>query len=139
MEIHDPDVEGNNYLLEEKMWTAYVKVMQQFADVIKEMFEDGDVIWLNGYQMMYLPKLIRQILPNCTIGYSLLAPFPTSELFRVLPRREELLHGLLSCDLLGFQSHGHARHFSSTCMRILGLTHTTTKINYFGQNVHINI
>ena len=139
MEIHDPDVEGNNYLLEEKMWTAYVKVMQQFADVIKEMFEDGDVIWLNGYQMMYLPKLIRQILPNCTIGYSLLAPFPTSELFRVLPRREELLHGLLSCDLLGFQSHGHARHFSSTCMRILGLTFTTTKINYFGQNVHINI
>jgi trehalose 6-phosphate synthase/phosphatase len=139
MQIHDVDVDGNNYLLEEKMWTAYAKVMQHFADAVKEMFEDGDVIWLHGYHLMYLPKLIRQILPNCTIGYSLLAPFPTSELFRLLPRREELLHGLLSCDLLGFQSHGHARHFSSTCMRILGLTFTTSTINYFGQNVNIHI
>jgi trehalose 6-phosphate synthase/phosphatase len=139
MEMHDPDTESRKPVLEQEMWTAYTTVMQQFADVVKENYEDGDVIWIDGYHLMYLPKLIRRLLPDATIGFSLNAPFPTSEIFLILPKREELLHGLLSCDLIGLQSLGYARHLTSTCMRLLGCSFTPKQINFHGQSVDINI
>ena len=139
METHDPDMESVETLLEEEMWTSYTAVMQQFADVVKETYEDGDVIWVDGFHLMYLPKLLKQVLPEATIGFSLHAPFPTSEIFRILPKREELLNGLLSCDLIGLQSLGHVRHLTSTCLRILGCSFTPRQINYNEQVVNINI
>lgn len=56
------------------------------------------------------------------IGFFLHTPFPSSEIYRILPVRKEILLGVLHCDLLGFHTYDYARHFLSSCARILGLS-----------------
>lgn len=55
------------------------------------------------------------------VGFFLHTPFPSSEIYRTLPYREELLRGVLKADLIGFHTYDYVRHFISSCTRILGL------------------
>jgi trehalose 6-phosphate synthase complex regulatory subunit len=88
------------------------------------VYEEGDVLFVNDYHLLLLPELLRQRLPNATIGFFLHVAFPSSEIFRCLAVREKLLHGLLAADLLGFQTANHARHFRQTVSRVLALEAT---------------
>ena len=58
------------------------------------------------------------------VGYFLHTPFPSSEIYRALPVREEVLRAVLGADLIGFHTYDYARHFISSCARILGLEGT---------------
>jgi trehalose 6-phosphate synthase/phosphatase len=102
-------------------WRAYQSVNRLFRDKIVEMVEPGERIWVHDYHLLLLPQLIREALPDARIGFFLHIPFPSSEIFRTLPWREEVLHGLLGADIIGFHSHGYARHFQSSLLRLLGL------------------
>ena len=101
------------------MWEAYVSTNQRFTETVREVYEDGDMIWVHGYHLMLVPLMIRAYLPNATIGFNMHIPFPTSEIFRVLPWRREILMGLLGADFIGFQVPGHSRHFVHCCTRVL--------------------
>lgn len=72
---------------------------------------------------MLLPAMLREEIgtsvKNVRIGFFLHTPFPSSEIYRILPVREEILQGVLHCDLLGFHTFDYARHFLSSCSRIL--------------------
>lgn len=68
--------------------------------------------------------MVRKLIPQATIGFFLHIPFPSSEIFRCLHVRKEILLGLLGADLVGFQIYGFMRHFLMTCARILGLDST---------------
>ncbi|SAM00463.1 hypothetical protein [Absidia glauca] len=102
-------------------WKSYIKLNQEFADTIAALYQDGDIIWVNDYHLMLLPGMLREKLPNAIIGFFLHIPFPSSELFRCLPSRKQLLEGMLQSDLIGFQTYSFARHFLQTCSRILSL------------------
>ncbi|KAL1924300.1 uncharacterized protein VTP21DRAFT_7335 [Calcarisporiella thermophila] len=102
-------------------WNHYVTLNQHFADTIVAHYQPGDIIWINDYHLMLVPELLRKKLPNAIIGFFLHVPFPSSELFRCLAVREELLKGILGSDLIGFQTYSFARHFLQTCSRILSL------------------
>ena len=106
---------------EAREWDAYQKINTLFRDKILEIAEPGDLLWIHDYHLMMLPELVREALPEATIGFFLHIPFPSSELFRMLPWREEILQGLLGSDLIGFHSHGYARHFLSSLLRLLGM------------------
>lgn len=56
---------------------------------------------------------------NVKIGFFLHTPFPSSEIYRILPVRDEVLSGVLQCDLIGFHTYDYARHFLSSCSRML--------------------
>ena len=85
--------------------------------------QDGDLIWVHDYHLMLLPEMLRKELgdtrKNVKIGFFLHTPFPSSEIYRILPVREKLLLGVLYCDLIGFHTYDYARHFLSSCSRIL--------------------
>ena len=81
--------------------------------------EDGDQVWVHDYQLLLLPQLIKEAKPNVSIGFFLHIPFPSYEIFRVLPKREELLKGMLGSDLIGFHNYDYERHFISSVSRIL--------------------
>src|SRR4029079_7015544 len=81
----------------------------------------GDTIWVHDYHLMLLPALLRQRLPKARIGFFLHVPFPASEVFRVLPWRKELLHGLLGAHLIGFHTFGYLRHFMTSLMHVDGV------------------
>ncbi|MDT3401719.1 bifunctional alpha,alpha-trehalose-phosphate synthase (UDP-forming)/trehalose-phosphatase [Mucilaginibacter terrae] len=100
-------------------WDYYQTVNQKFADVILQHCEPGDTIWIHDYQLLLLPALIRKQRPDISIGFFLHIPFPSHEMYRLIPWRAELLRGMLGADLIGFHTFDDVRHFLSSVSRIL--------------------
>ncbi|MEH0157996.1 bifunctional alpha,alpha-trehalose-phosphate synthase (UDP-forming)/trehalose-phosphatase [Limibacter armeniacum] len=101
-------------------WDMYVAVNQKFCDAILEYAGPDDIIWVHDYQLLLLPSMLREKLPNATIGFFQHIPFPSYEIFRLLPWRSEILEGMLGADLLGFHTYDDTRHFMSSVSRIAG-------------------
>ena len=97
-------------------WDAYVEANRIFRNAVMEHYRSGDLVWVHDYQLMLLPQMLRGELPDAAIGFFLHIPFPSGEIFPVLPRREELLQGLLGADLVAFQTHGHLQQFRSALL-----------------------
>lgn len=108
---------------DESAWSAYREVNRLFAKAVVNDVQDGDLIWVHDYHLMLLPEMLREEIgdskKNVKIGFFLHTPFPSSEIYRILPVREALLTGVLDCDLIGFHTYDYARHFLSSCSRIL--------------------
>lgn len=102
-----------------KYWEAYQEVNTLFCQKVLEVVNDDDLVWIQDYHLMLLPQLLRQQRPNLSIGYFHHIPFPSYELFRVLPERDKLLQGLLGADLVAFHTHDYMRHFISAVERTL--------------------
>lgn len=102
-------------------WETYQKVNQKFADAIVAKANEDDIIWVHDYQLMLVPQMVKEKLPNISIGFFLHIPFPSYEIFRTLPWRTEILEGLLGADLVGFHTYDYERHFLSSVKRLLGL------------------
>lgn len=119
---------------DEGAWQAYKDVNMLFAQEIMKDVRDGDLIWVHDYHLMMLPEMLRQQLAgkndNVKIGFFLHTPFPSSEIYRILPVREELLRGVLHCDLVGFHTYDYVRHFLSSCSRILQTPTSPNGINF---------
>ena len=105
---------------EETEWEVYKQVNQKFYQKIKNLVTTEDIFWIHDYHLLLLPQLIRKKYPASTIGFFLHIPFPSSEIFRILPWRTELLEGVLGSDLVGFHTYEYARHFLSSSLRLLG-------------------
>ena len=104
---------------EKESYQTYVEVNKKYAKVVLENIEEGDTVWVHDYQLMLLPELIKKERPDVQIGFFLHIPFPSYEVFRTLPWREEILKGLLGSDLIGFHTYDYQRHFLSSVSRIL--------------------
>jgi trehalose 6-phosphate synthase/phosphatase len=131
-----------HYLLDriprqDRDWDAYAKVNERFAALVARHYQPGDTIWVHDYQLMLVPGLLRERLPEARIGYFHHIPFPSSEIFRTLPHREELLRGLLGADVVGFHTPGYVHHFSSTLLRLLGLETDVDHVTHEGRSVRL--
>ncbi|MVN22755.1 bifunctional alpha,alpha-trehalose-phosphate synthase (UDP-forming)/trehalose-phosphatase [Mucilaginibacter arboris] len=100
-------------------WQFYQQVNQKFADAVLNVAKPGDTIWVHDYQLLLVPALIRKQLPDVSIGFFLHIPFPSFELFHLIPWRNELLEGLLGADLIGFHTFDDVQHFTHACARLL--------------------
>ncbi|KUI66800.1 hypothetical protein VM1G_02295 [Cytospora mali] len=109
---------------EDHSYKHYVNVNQAFADKIVSNWKKGDVIWVHDYHLLLVPGMIRQKIPEAKIGFFLHVAFPSSEVFRCLAVRKELLEGMLGANLIGFQIHEYSRHFLQTCSRLLNIEAT---------------
>ena len=107
----------------ETTWRDYQYVNYLFAEQIFKTAKEDDIFWVQDYHLMLVPQLIRQQYSKASIGFFLHIPFPTYELLRTMPKRRELLNGVLGADLIGFHTHDYVRHFISAVRRILGHEH----------------
>lgn len=126
------------------LWQAYLSVNKIFADRVMEVISpDEDSVWIHDYHLMLLPTFLRKRFNKMKIGFFLHSPFPSSEIYRTLPVREEILRGLLNADLIGFHTFDYARHFLSCCSRMLGLEYESKRgyigLEYYGRTVGIKI
>ncbi|KZF21875.1 glycosyltransferase family 20 protein [Xylona heveae TC161] len=125
----------------ESAWNAYREANRLFARAIASQVNDGDLVWVHDYHLMLLPSMLREEIGNTKhnvkIGFFLHTPFPSSEIYRILPVRNELLLGVLHCDLVGFHTYDYARHFLSSCSRILGLSTTPNGVEFQGKMVSV--
>ena len=104
---------------EDHSWVYYVKINQLFVDKIIKDWKREDVVWIHDYHLLLVPSMLRKVLPDAQIGFFLHVAFPSSEVFRCLAVRRELLEGVLGANLIGFQTQEYCRHFLQTVNRLL--------------------
>lgn len=111
-------------------WESYKEVNRLFSKEILQFATKNSYTWIHDYQLMLVPKLLRQKLGDAAIGFFLHTPFPSFEIFRLLPEREALLEGLLGANLVGFHTYDYVRHFLSSVLRLLGHESSLGAIKY---------
>ena len=125
-------------LYKHTFWEAYKEVNQLFCDEICRLVEPDDWVWVQDYQLMLLPQMLRNRLPNLHIGYFHHIPFPSYELFRILPERSEILKGLLGADFIAFHTHDYMRHFISAAERVLHVDFSLDEVRIDNRIVRID-
>lgn len=116
-------------------WETYVRVNEKFRDLILGHAGPNDTIWVHDYQLLLLPGLLRDVLPDVSIGFFQHIPFPSQELFRLIPWRKELLQGMLGADLLGFHTFDDVRHFVSSATRLTATNNNSNRLEVDGRTV----
>jgi len=114
---------------EKEFWDAYRNVNAKYAEAILSNIKPGDQLWVHDYQLMLVPQMVKQERPDVQIGFFLHIPFPSFEVFRILPWRNEILEGMLGSDLIGFHTYNYERHFFSSVRRLLGHEINFNQIN----------
>jgi trehalose 6-phosphate synthase len=101
-------------------WDRYVEVNRRFAEATSRAAAQGATVWIQDYQLQLVPKMLRMLRPDLTIGFFMHIPFPPVELFMQLPWRTEIIEGLLGADLVGFHLPGGAQNFLFLSRRLVG-------------------
>ena len=115
-------------LYKKNLWEAYKQVNRVFCDVVLKVVKEDDIIWIHDYHLMLLPELLREKLPQATVGFFLHIPFPSFEVFRALPWRKQIAKGLLGADLIGFHTYDYVDHFLDSIRWVLGYEHTLGQV-----------
>ena len=118
-------------------WEAYVQANRIFCQTVVNQYQPDDMIWIHDYHLLLLPQMLREALPDAAIGFFLHTPFPSAEMFSVLPRCAELLHGLLGADLLAFQTYRHLQQFRSSLLQILGVESRLVEVPLRGRGIRM--
>ena len=113
---------------EQSSYETYERINRKFCDELVRIAEDEDLIWVHDYHLMLLPGMIRERMNEAVIGFFLHIPFPTYEVYRLLPVRDRILRGLLGSDLVGFHTYDYAQHFLDSVTYLLGYEHTMGEI-----------
>lgn len=123
-------------------WEHYQQTNRLFAERAASIYQPGDLIIVHDYHLLLAPDMIRQALKGrkdirepeeVAIGLFVHTPWPSSEVFRCLPRRKEILDGMLGANHVCFQTYSYSRHFKSTCIRVSAFESTPSGINANGR------
>ncbi|MFQ6128335.1 MAG: bifunctional alpha,alpha-trehalose-phosphate synthase (UDP-forming)/trehalose-phosphatase [Thermoplasmata archaeon] len=125
-------------VFDSSLWRKYREVNEKFCDVLAEIAKPGDAIWIHDYHLLLLPRLVRERIPDTKIGFFLHIPFPSFEVFRLLPWRRQILEGLLGADLVGFHTYDYVKHFLQSVHRLLGHESTLGRITMENRTVVVD-
>jgi trehalose 6-phosphate synthase/phosphatase len=117
---------------DDEYFEEYERVNQQFANHLVGIMQPGDTVWIHDYQLFLVPQLVRERIPDATIGFFLHIPFPSFEVFRLLhrPWKEKIVRGMLGADLIGFHTHEYVQHFLKAVRMITGHDHNYRAITH---------
>ena len=99
-------------------WDSYVEVNQRFAAAAAAVSAPGAVVWVQDYQLQLVPKMLRELRPDLTIGFFNHIPFPPYGIYSQLPWRTQIIEGLLGADVIGFQRVADASNFAGAVRRL---------------------
>jgi trehalose 6-phosphate synthase len=105
---------------DDEWYEDYKKVNREYAKAIKKALIPGkkNFVWINDYQLALVPKYLGKP-KNTTVAMFWHIPWPTWEIFRILPYKREILESMLHCDFLAFHRGYQARNFLQTVEREL--------------------
>jgi trehalose 6-phosphate synthase len=110
-------------------WDSYVTVNQRFADRAADVTAPGGIVWVQDYQLQLVPKMLRTLRPDLTIGFFNHIPFPAYGIYSQLPWRSQIIEGLLGADVIGFQRTADAGNFTRAVRRLTGFQTKGTVID----------
>ncbi|MCO4753247.1 MAG: bifunctional alpha,alpha-trehalose-phosphate synthase (UDP-forming)/trehalose-phosphatase [Bacteriovoracaceae bacterium] len=131
--------ESESVKFSNERWEDYIRVNQIFANHVAKVAKKDDIIWLHDYQLFLAPKMIKEINPNLKVGFFLHVPFPSSEIWRHLPVREEILEAMIHADLIGFHDFAYLRHFVSSVYNLLGIHSSLLEIRSPHNNTKLGV
>ncbi|KAF8817824.1 trehalose-phosphatase, partial [Cardiosporidium cionae] len=102
------------------LWNAYKYINRLWADKISIYAHERDLIWIHDFYLLVLPMFLKRRVRKSNIGLFLHIPFPSNEVFRCIPMRDELLNGMLFSDLIGFHIYEYASNFFAACAYLSG-------------------
>ncbi len=117
-----------NAVYDDELYNSYGHVNEIFSEVLERLLEPSDMVWIHDYHLMLLPGKLREKVREAMIGFFLHIPFPSFEVLRLLPWREEILKGVLGSDFIGFHTYDYVLHFLESVHRILGYEHSVGRI-----------
>ncbi len=122
-------------------YEAYVQMNKKFCKELLPMLRPDDIIWIHDYQLMLLPQMLRQLRPDAMIGFFLHIPFPSYEIYRLLPNewKKSLLQGVIGADLVGFHTHDYVQHFIQSVRMILGADTYFHTLQYQNRLVKVDL
>ncbi|HEY4219071.1 MAG TPA: trehalose-6-phosphate synthase [Gemmatimonadaceae bacterium] len=122
-------------------WDTYETVNLRYADAVADAWRPGDVVWIHDYQLLRVPRLVRERIPDARIGFFLHVPFPNPEIFFTLPVRRWLVEGMLGADLIGFHTRRYRGHFTAAMRRLFGIEMdpATATIHYDDRDIGLGI
>jgi trehalose 6-phosphate synthase/phosphatase len=130
---------GDRLRITPEAWQRYVQVNERFADAILEQCGPSTRVWVHDFHLMLVPAMLRRRSAGLAIGFFLHTPFPSSEIYRLLPGREEVLRGILGADYVSFHVGDYARHFRSSCLRVLGIDSQPDRLEIGNRRVGIGV
>ncbi|MEK6554858.1 MAG: trehalose-6-phosphate synthase, partial [Bdellovibrionota bacterium] len=113
--------ESQHVLFRREDWNSYVEANRLMADEILKVAIETDTVWIHDFHFFLLPAMLKERMPKLQVGFFLHIPFPSSEIFRQLPVRQEILAGLIKADLIGFHEHSYLRHFTVSLTAQMGI------------------
>jgi len=117
-----------NTTFDKDYFESYKKINLLFRDEILKKVKKHDTVWIHDYHLMLLPHMLREKIPTLTIGFFLHIPFPSSEVFRLLPWRDEILWGLLGANLVGLHTWNYVKHFLNSSRFLFGVNENLGQI-----------
>ena len=121
-------------------WDVYERVNRQFAEAAAACYRPGDTIWVHDYQLMRVPAMLREMLPDARIGFFLHVPFPNPEVFFALSTRQWLVEGMLGADRIGFHTRRWRGHFTAALRRLLKIEmRADDTVEWHGRRVALGI
>ncbi|MBX2988325.1 MAG: bifunctional alpha,alpha-trehalose-phosphate synthase (UDP-forming)/trehalose-phosphatase [Bdellovibrionaceae bacterium] len=131
--------EGNHVFFRRQDWESYTEANRRMAEEILKIAEANDTVWIHDFHFLLLGQMLKEANPDLKIGFFLHTPFPSSEIFRQLPVREEVLRAMLRFDLIGFHEHSYLRHFTVCLKTQLGIESTFFKAETGDHVVHLGV
>ncbi len=119
-------------------WEMYQAVNEKVAEAVAQVATADARVWVHDYHFLLLPRLIRDQIPSVTVGFFLHIPFPSFEVYRLLPQRKELLEGLLGADVIGFHVYDYAQYFLDSCRRLLGVLSSGGMIEHDKRTIRVS-
>jgi trehalose 6-phosphate synthase/phosphatase len=129
----------NHFRYDAAWWRDYQAVNRRFADAVLSTARGGDAVWVHDYQLLLLPAMLKEANPSLRVGFFLHTPFPSYEIIRVHPQRDELVAGMLGADQIGFHTFNYMRHFRSSVLRLLGIESEITRIRKQGHTSYLGV
>jgi trehalose 6-phosphate synthase/phosphatase len=122
-------------------YDAYLQINKKFCKELVPMLKPDDIVWIHDYQLMLLPQLLRQHRPEAMIGFFLHIPFPSYEIYRLLPNewKKSLLQGVMGADLIGFHTHDYVQHFIQSVKMILGADTYFHTVQYQNRLIRVDL
>ncbi len=141
-------------------WENFQNINRLFAEAACEEAADDALIWIHDYNLWLVPQYIREKKPDARIAFFHHTPFPSVDVFNILPWRDSIVESLLCCDIVGFHVPRYAENFVNVARSLkpvnilkqesvakghmtpvgiaLAEPEVTTQLSYQGQVVNID-
>ncbi|MDQ3396778.1 MAG: trehalose-6-phosphate synthase [Deinococcota bacterium] len=123
--------------LRQEFYRDYQRVNHRFANKAADVYEEGDLAWVQDYQLMLVPQYLRKAKPASRIGFFFHIPWPALEVWRVLPWAQEFTESLLGADLIGFHTEKYAQNFLEAALSLTDAEVHGNKVLWQGREIRV--